>query len=228
MGEPPSRFDFERVAHAYDAWFHTPRGAAYDRLEKRAVGRLLPRDGGGKELLEVGCGTGHWAAFFAARGFRVTGIDISPSMVCLARAKGLSGASFLVADAHDLPFSSGRFDVAAAITTLEFVRDPERVVAEMVRCVRRPGGVVLVGALNARAGVNRRRKESGKPTYRRAQFFSPRELRALLSPWGRVWVGCVGFVPRASFLVPLAPLADALGRALRLPRGALVVGRVVL
>ncbi len=228
MPPPASTFDFDPIAERYDRWYDEPQGAIYDRLEKRAVARLLPDRGRGGELLDVGCGTGHWARFFAKRGFRVTGIDISPSMVRLARAKAISCTSFIVADAHRLPFPDRRFDVVVAITTLEFVRDAEVVVREMARCVRRPGGILLVGALNERAAINRQRKTAGKPTYRQARFFTPRGLRALLSPWGRADLACVGFVPRRAVLVPLAPVAEALGRALRLPWGAFIVGRVVL
>lgn len=222
--ELASTFDFGALAERYDQWYETAEGAMYDRLEKRAVARRLPRDGGGRALLDVGCGTGHWARFFAGRGFQVTGIDIAPAMVRRARDKGIPGASFAVADAHALPFRSGRFDVAVAITTVEFVRDGEAVVGEMVRCTRRPGGLVLVGALNALAGINRRRKAAGKATYREARFFSPRALKALLGRFGEAQVTAAALVPRAGWLLPLAPLTDALGRLLHLPYGALVVG----
>jgi len=223
-----SVFDFGTVAERYDRWYESAAGAMYDRLEKRAVRRLLPRNGGGKELLDVGCGTGHWARFFSGLGFTVTGIDLSPSMIRVAREKGISGASFAVADARRLPFDSRRFDVAVAITTLEFTRDPDIVLREMVRCTRQPGGLVLVGALNALARINRRRKHSGKPAYSEARFFSPRELRAMLACFGPTRVTPAALVPQARWLLPLAPLADALGRWLHLPHGALLVARVKL
>ena len=225
-GLPASTFDFGVMAERYDHWYETAEGAMYDRLEKQAVARVLPSDGRGKELLDVGCGTGHWARFFGERGFRVTGIDVSPPMVRVAREKGIAGASFAVADAHALPHDSGRFDVTAAITTLEFVRDPEVVLQEMVRCTRRPGGIVLVGALNALARINRRRKAAGKPTYREARFFSPRELESILAPYGQTRVMSAALVPRARWLLPLAPLTDAFGRLFHLPYGAFVVGRL--
>ncbi len=223
-----SKLDFDSLAGRYDRWYDAPEGALYDRLEKRAVARLLPRNGWGKELLDVGCGTGHWASFFSEHGFTIAGVDISPSMIRVARGKGIPRASFAIADAHELPFDSGRFDVAVAITTLEFVRDPEAVLWEMVRCTRRPGGLVLVGALNALAPINRRRKAAGKATYQEARFFSPRELKALLAPFGEARVTSAALVPQARWLLPLAPLTDALGRWLHLPYGALLVARVKL
>ena len=227
-GLPASTFGFGAMAERYDHWYETAEGAMYDRLEKQAVARVLPSDGRGKELLDVGCGTGHWARFFGERGYRVAGIDVSPPMVRVAREKGIAGASFAVADAHALPYDSGRFDVTAAITTLEFVRDPEVVLQEMVRCTRRPGGIVLVGALNALGRINRRRKAAGEPTYKEARFFSPRELRSLLSLYGETRVVSAAFVPQAAWLLPLAPLADTIARLLHLPNGAFVVGRLKL
>lgn len=228
MAGPASTFDFDAVAERYDRWYDSPRGAMYDRLEKRAAATLLPSIGRDKELLDVGCGTGHWARFFSERGFAVAGIDVSPAMIRVARAKGVPGASFTIADAHELPFDYGRFDVAVAITTLEFVKDPQVVLREMIRCTRRPGGLVLVAVLNARARINRRRKAAGKPPYKEARFFSPRELRAALAPFGQTRVTAAALVPQARWLLPLAPLTDALGRWLRLPYGALLAARVEL
>jgi len=223
-----STFDFGTVAERYDQWYKSAEGAMYDRLEKQAIARLLPHNGRGGELLDVGCGTGHWARFFTKRGFTVTGIDTSPSMIDVARGKRIPRASFALADAHELPFESGRFDVTAAITTLEFVRDQDVVLREMIRCTRQPGGLVLVGVLNALAPINRRRKAARKPTYKEARFFPPREVKALLARFGQTRVTSAALVPQTPWLLPLAPLTDALGRWLHLPYGALLVARVCL
>ncbi len=224
----PATFDFDSLAEHYDRWYETPEGMMYDRLEKRAVMRSLPRPSDGKRLLEVGCGTGHWTRFFSDKGFNTTAVDISPAMLSVARKKSIHGASFGVADAHSLPFEDGQFDVAAAIATLEFVQNPEAVVDEMVRCVRKPRGVLLVGVLNAWARRNRRKKASGRPPYSAARLFSPRDVKAMLPSYGRAKVAAAAFVPTAPWLLPIAPLADVLLRTLRLPYGAFIVGRVEL
>jgi len=228
MRQRSDRFDFGSIADSYDSWYNTPRGAMYDRLEKRAVARYLPDPAVGKRLLDVGCGTGHWSRFFSDRGFEVVGIDISPMMVSVAHSKQIDGASFEVADAHAPPFQDGQFDVVVAITTLEFVRDPALVIREMVRCTRRPGGVLMVGVLNSLAGINRRRKNAGQEPYAAARLFTPRELRALLDSYGRTRVESAAFVPRQRCLLWLAPLWDAPARVLRRPTGAFIVGGVEL
>lgn len=228
MSEHPSRFDFSSIANSYDAWYETALGRVCDVLEKRAVQRMLPRPKNGARLLDVGCGTGHWARFFSDLGFRVTGIDCSPAMVHVASAKEIPNASFEVADAHVLPLGDHSFDVAAAITTLEFGHSPTVVVREMVRCTRRPGGVVLLGVLNPLCDLNRIRKATGKPPYSSARLFSPNEVQAMLYPYGDVRVATTTFVPRSTWLLPLARLTDAVSRLLRLRHGAFVVGRAVL
>jgi ubiquinone/menaquinone biosynthesis C-methylase UbiE len=102
---PTVRFDFGKIAHRYDAWYQTPRGAMYDRLEKRAIDRLLPSASTGDRLLEMGCGTGHFSEHFASKGFEIRGVDISESMIAVARRKNIKGAKFEVADAEHLPFA---------------------------------------------------------------------------------------------------------------------------
>lgn len=100
-------------------------------------------DVAGLDVLEVGCGAGQGSMWVAARGGRATGIDLSPGMLEAAReAVGKSGLSveLVEADARELPFSDGSFDVAfTAFGAIPFVPDPERVFAEVSR-VLRPGG----------------------------------------------------------------------------------------
>jgi ubiquinone/menaquinone biosynthesis C-methylase UbiE len=190
-----SRYDFDGAAERYDQWYETAPGAVYDRLEKKAIGRLLPHGGGAKKLLEIGCGTGHWSAFFSASGYSVMGVDVSEGMLMRAKQKGLQNCSFEIADAHDLPFETGSYDVVGAITALEFVRQPGRVIAEMVRCARKRTGQLLLGVLNSLSSVNQARRQRKDSPYASARFFSPEELMGLLASYGRVDMLVSGFVP---------------------------------
>ena len=225
MDERSGGFSFDGVAESYDQWYDTAVGRAYDRLEKRAVEGMLPSPIDGRRLLEVGCGTGHWSRFFAERGFLVTGIDLSSGMIRGACAKAIPEADFLVADAVALPFGDGEFDVAAAITVLEFVADPEGAMKEMVRCVRR-GGLLVVGALNRLSvlGIWRRLRPSG--LFASATFFSRSEFRGLLAGSGEVGVKAAAFALPFQGLLWLAPALDSLGRMCHLPCGDFLVGKV--
>jgi 2-polyprenyl-3-methyl-5-hydroxy-6-metoxy-1,4-benzoquinol methylase len=96
--------------------------------QRRALLRWLPRAAPGtSSTLDVGCGVGRWSLELAARGHRVTGVDLSPYMIELARARSAkAGAqcSFAVADLGSLEL--GRtFDAIVCVTVLQHILDPE-------------------------------------------------------------------------------------------------------
>jgi ubiquinone/menaquinone biosynthesis C-methylase UbiE len=223
-----SRFDFDLLAGGYDNWYTSRRGTMYDHLERKAIIRYLPTHAKGEKLLEVGCGTGHWSSFFSEYGFEVIGVDVSQRMIDIAKSKNISEASFQVADGHSLPFADGTFDITAAITTLEFVRDAKAVIREMVRCTRKPAGKLLIGTLNVLARVNRNRKQKPESAYAKAQLFSPTQLKLLLEPFGRLTMVTAGFVPKQKLFLPLAPVIDKLGCILHVPYGIFIAAVVRL
>ena len=77
-----------------------------DRLRKK-----LP----GAALLDLGCGEGRHAIAATRLNFRVTAVDAEPGALKRAKAKaraaGVSGLRFLMADALALPFARGSFDI---------------------------------------------------------------------------------------------------------------------
>ncbi|MCD6406180.1 MAG: class I SAM-dependent methyltransferase [Planctomycetes bacterium] len=220
-------FDFGAVADKYDRWYDDAVGAAYDRLEKKALGQWLPPVSAGRRLLEVGCGTGHWSEFFARRGFDVTGIDISPEMISVADGKGISAARFYVSDAVALEFDDGSFDAAVAVTVLGFVEDPQRVLAEMARVVR-PGGEIVIGALNLVSPATLLRRLKGSELVASSRFLTPWRLRRLLARFGRCEVKTAAFMLPWRSVLSAASVTDFLGRTLALPFGDFIVGRVHL
>lgn len=102
-----------------------------------------------RRVLDVGCGSGRHAVLLARRGFRVTGIDVSPEGLRLTREwlreEGLT-ARLKKADFFEpFPFADDAFDAVIAIQTIHHgvhdrVRDS---IGEMTR-VLRPGGLVFV------------------------------------------------------------------------------------
>jgi ubiquinone/menaquinone biosynthesis C-methylase UbiE len=226
--EKPSRFDFDSVADTYDKWYETAEGAMYDRLEKKAISKHLLRNVQRRKLLEIGCGTGHWSQFFSEFGFEVTGVDVSERMINVAKSKGIPNTSFQIADGHSLPFKNGTFDVTAAIVTLEFVRDAELVLREMVRCTRTPGGQLLIGVLNALAPLNCKRQLYPESLYSKARLFSPMQLKQLLESFGQTHTSVVGFIPEQERLLPLAPVTDLICRLLHRPSGVFIAVEVRL
>ncbi len=93
-----------------------------------------------KNVLDVGCGSGHDAKHFSNLGARVSGIDISARSIEMARAS--VNGTFLVADMHTLPFADSTFDVVTSWYALQAATDTQRVLDEMFR-VAKPGGTIV-------------------------------------------------------------------------------------
>ncbi|MGW7692386.1 methyltransferase domain-containing protein [Streptomyces asiaticus] len=97
------------------------------------------------DVLDLGCGTGSLALLAAGWGHRVTGVDRSPRMVELARAKlAGTGASVLVGDAAEPPVGEGRFDVVLVRHLLWMLPDQRAVLRRWVRLLRPGGRLVLI------------------------------------------------------------------------------------
>ena len=82
-------------------------------------------DVAGRDVLDAGCGEGFLARILAARGARVTGIDLSPRLIHLAREKDPSGTiDYRLADlSRSLPELEARFDRIASLLALNDVAD---------------------------------------------------------------------------------------------------------
>ncbi|KPK96052.1 hypothetical protein AMJ80_02150 [bacterium SM23_31] len=217
-------FDFGTIAYKYDQWFYSPIGRIYNKLESQALNRFLPSSHSGEKMLDVGCGTGHFSELFAERGFRVYGIDISAKMVEVAQSKSIPDASFGVADMADLPFPDEYFDIAASIAALEFVEEPERMLQEMIRCIK-PGGSVLIAVLNDSSPLSRKRKRRGSEIFKTAHLFTVKKLKKLLSPLNNVEVRATAFVLPWRWLVWSYPLTEFLGARLNWKWGDFIIGK---
>ncbi len=97
--------------------------------------------------LDVACGPGLVACALAPHVQHVTGIDLTPAMVELARAaqkeKGLSNLAWQVGDVSALPFPNAAFSLVVTRFTFHHFLDPLAVLREMAR-VCTPGGKVVV------------------------------------------------------------------------------------
>jgi ubiquinone/menaquinone biosynthesis C-methylase UbiE len=89
-----------------------------------------------KTILDLGTGTGSVAQLVAARfpGADVTGVDVSPKMVAIAREK-VPGVRFEVGDAGRLPYGDGAFELVTLGNMIPFFGELARITA--------PGGHVL-------------------------------------------------------------------------------------
>lgn len=223
-----TRFDFDQAAALYDKWFLTPMGRYYDLVEKKEIRQAL-ENVAGKKLLEIGCGTGHWCTYFAELGFSVLGTDISFEMLRKAFHKKIPCAEFVQSNAHCLPLRDSMFDIAVFMTSLEFMREPEHALRDAVRCIKKPGGYLLIGTLNATSRLNKRRLAKKKAPYREAEMVSPEELHSLLSPYGKPSIHTCAFSLNPARPIPMIDLlVNSLARTLTLSSGDFILGMVKL
>jgi SAM-dependent methyltransferase len=102
----------------------------------------------GELVLDVACGTGNATLPAARQGARVTGLDLTKSLLDVARAKARAEGldiEWVEGDAMRLPFPDGSFDVVLSTFGCMFAPIQERAAAELVR-VLRPGGRLGVAA----------------------------------------------------------------------------------
>jgi SAM-dependent methyltransferase len=109
-----------------------------------------------RTVLDVGSGIGHWGRTLASvmtAETHLIGIDPEPRWVEEATRRaagaGLSGRfTYRVGSAESLPFHDEAFDLVTCQTLLMHVRDPARVLGEMVRVTRRSGLVIVAEPTN--------------------------------------------------------------------------------
>jgi SAM-dependent methyltransferase len=139
-----------------------PRGTAafYAALDRYRLGKcsylLQAVDFGGwpgRDVLEMGCGAGLDLVRFARAGARVTGVDVAPRALDLARdycrIAGVT-ATLLEADAARLPMADDCFDLVYCHGVLPFAANPAGLITEAHR-VLRPGGTAIFMAYNRRS-----------------------------------------------------------------------------
>lgn len=117
---------------------------------RRFLVARLPQDGG--HVLDIATGTGLVAQALLDRGFRVTGLDQSPEMLDVARARLAGRATVVHAHAEELPFESASFDHLTVTYLLRYVDDPAATMRELARVVR-PGGTVAMLEFGVPSGI---------------------------------------------------------------------------
>lgn len=139
MSTPGQPASYDAFAWFYDRYWNQPfHSRAFPVVERVLLARLAP----GARILDAGCGTGYLAAKLVARGFRVTGVDVSAEMAGYARSN-VPGAEFLVADMREFR-APGPFHAAVStFDTLNHILDP----ADLARTISNVAGALAPGGL---------------------------------------------------------------------------------
>ena len=166
---------FDKEAENYDEWYLTKVGRIVDKLETECVFSLLSLPENSK-ILDVGCGTGNFSIKLAKKNFKIVGIDISKKMLNIARKKSKQQSlniEFIEMDAHKLDFENEYFDGVISIVSFEFFKDPQKVMEEIFRVVKR-GGSVIVGIINRESAWG---KLYSSPAYKEKSVFKYAKLK---------------------------------------------------
>ena len=139
--------DYDKVAPTYDQRYHTEIFAQLETWLRERAG------GAGRNVVEVGCGTGHWLAVLADTGARVHGLDASAEMLAKARSR-LPDVELVQGHAETLPWPDATFDRVICVNAIHhfgnkrgFVREARRVLA--------PGGIAMVIGLDPHRAEDR-------------------------------------------------------------------------
>ncbi|MGK3204584.1 class I SAM-dependent methyltransferase [Amycolatopsis sp. MEPSY49] len=141
----------ETAAEVFDAlgtdYEHAFRNLAEQRAALTALAEQLPA---GATVLDLGSGTGRPTAdALAAAGYAVTGYDVAPKMVEIARAQ-VPAARFEVDDMRELTFEAGSWDaITAFFSMLQLPRaDQETMLGRMAAWLK-PGGLLVFATVPA-------------------------------------------------------------------------------
>jgi demethylmenaquinone methyltransferase/2-methoxy-6-polyprenyl-1,4-benzoquinol methylase len=139
---------FAAIARRYDLLNDLQSFGLHRRWKRRVVELAAVQSG--NRALDLCCGTGDLALALARRGAEVTGLDFSPAMLEIAKARQrrnfksqISNLKFMRGDAQQIPFPDASFDIVTVGYGLRNLTRWEKGLDEMHR-VARPGARLVV------------------------------------------------------------------------------------
>jgi ubiquinone/menaquinone biosynthesis C-methylase UbiE len=180
--DPAMAERFDRVR------FGGPIGALLLEDQERVLGDFLG-DLTGRQVIDVGTGTGRAAIALARLGAQVIGVDASAPMLDAARKRaaqaGLS-ITFERDDAHALPFATGTFDHAVSLRVLMHTPDWRRCLGELCRVTRHSVVVDFPALASAAAlqAIARRATQAMGPKVEAYRVFTLRTITRELERQG--------------------------------------------
>lgn len=174
------RSSYDAVAESYAKKF-------FDELSRKPFDRELlerfARECSNGRVLDIGCGPGHVGHFLRDLGVDVTGIDLSPSMVDVAR-KLNAGMRFEVGDMRQLDCHDGEIaGIVAFYSVIHIARgEVPAILGEFHRVLARDGRLLL--AVHGGRGNITADEFVGHQVRFEATLFELRELRELLEAAG--------------------------------------------
>jgi 2-polyprenyl-6-hydroxyphenyl methylase/3-demethylubiquinone-9 3-methyltransferase len=183
-----------------ERWYSSRGGAvALLRIEKRTINpwcirqieRIYPGQSALK-ILDVGCGGGFLTLELAQKNWKVTGVDVSESILEVGRSRDTrKEVNWVNGTAENLPLPDRYFDVVCMMDVLEHVHEPRLALKEASR-VLKPGGTFIFHTFNrtwlswlfAVKGLNWFIKDSVKNIHDWSMFIKPSELEEWMNEVG--------------------------------------------
>jgi len=166
---------FNKYYKKYDSWYDKNKFAYLSEIE--ALKKSVPKESKG---LEIGVGTGRFASRLGIK----YGVDPAYNMLKVSKKRRIDVRH---AQGERLPFESSSFDYVAVIITLCFVKDPIKVLIEAKRVLKK-NGKIIIAIVDRSSFLGRFYQKKKSLFYKKARFFSTREVTDLLkmSGFGRV------------------------------------------
>ena len=131
---------YRNIAEVYDRLF--------DKMNKglRLAGIRMFRPKKEMSILDVGCGTGSHLELYQRFGCNLFGIDLSPAMLEVARARLGDSAQLELGDATRMSFEDHKFDLVISMLSLHEMTQQTRsgVLSEMKRVLKDDGRILLI------------------------------------------------------------------------------------
>ncbi|MDO5738921.1 MAG: class I SAM-dependent methyltransferase [Ornithinimicrobium sp.] len=174
--------DYDQFAQAYSA---ANENNLLNAWYERPAMVELAGDVDGRRVLDAGCGSGPLSADLRDRGALVSGFDLSPAMVALARERLGAEVDLKVADlAERLPYEDDSFDVVVCSLALHYLKDWVAPLTELRR-VLRPGGHLVVSVPHPAAYLFNYQGSDYFALTQYSEEFEFGEQHAVLTYWHR-------------------------------------------
>jgi ubiquinone/menaquinone biosynthesis C-methylase UbiE len=146
---------FDEIGRQYGALYEPnatlavyPSGPMREQKALRLMRQLAP----GGQVLDCGCGTGHFACALAGLGYQVAGIDLSATMVEQSRAYAAgqtlqAAPTFAVGDCEKLDAADHSLDAVTSLGVIEYLSSDDAIISEIAR-VLKPDGVAVIAFRN--------------------------------------------------------------------------------
>lgn len=162
---------FDEFSERYDLWYERHKYAYLSEI--KAVEKVIPEKGEG---LEIGVGTGRFASPLGIR----YGIDPSEKMLEIAKKRGIKVKA---GKGENLPYENEMFDYVAIIISFCFVENPEKVIKESNRVLKK-NGKIIIGIVPRDSFLGKYYISKDSIFYRYANFFTVEEVVKILEKNG--------------------------------------------